>query len=299
LTHGKYSGAGCEPVPPELGQPPIHETPTGRSSTTHTLSQLTTNMKKLTNQTVLITGASSGIGRSCAHAFAEAGARLLLVARRKDRLEAMSAELKKKFHTASHIASLDVRNRHDVDRFFKDLPTDWTTIDILVNNAGLSRGLDKLHEGAVDDWEEMIDTNVKGLLYVSRAVLPGMVKRGHGTVVNIGSIAGHEVYQRGNVYCATKHAVDALTKGMRLDLVETPIRICTVDPGLVQTEFSEVRFRGDQARARAVYQGYTPLSPDDIADAVLYASTRPPHVQVAEIIILPTSQASTTLVHRT
>ncbi len=256
-------------------------------------------MKKLAHQTVLITGASSGIGRACAQAFAAAGARLLLVARRKDRLDALTAELRTEYQTQSHVAALDVRHRGDVDRFFAHLPADWRTIDILLNNAGLSRGLDKLHEGSVDDWEEMIDTNVKGLLYVSRAVVPGMVERGRGTVVNIGSIAGREVYPRGNVYCATKHAVDALTRGLRMDLVDTPVRVCTVDPGLVQTEFSEVRFRGDQSRAQAVYQGYTPLSPDDIADAVLYAATRPAHVQIAEVLILPTAQASTTLVHRT
>jgi NADP-dependent 3-hydroxy acid dehydrogenase YdfG len=171
-------------------------------------------------------------------------------------------------------------------------------VDVLVNNAGLSRGLDKLHEGKIDDWEEMIDTNVKGLLYVSRAVIPGMVARGKGTIINIGSIAGHEVYPRGNVYAATKHAVDALTKGMRLDLVDTPVRVCTVDPGLVETEFSMVRFRGDEKKASAVYQNLKPLSPDDIADAVLFCASRPLHVQIAEMIVLPTAQASTTLVHR-
>ena len=169
---------------------------------------------------------------------------------------------------------------------------------MLVNNAGLSRGLDKIQEGKIDDWEEMVDTNIKGLLYVSKAVIPGMVKRGRGTVVNIGSIAGHEVYPRGNVYAATKHAVDALTKGMRLDLVDTPVRVCTVDPGLVETEFSMVRFRGDADRAKAVYQNLKPLTPDDIADTVLFCATRPQHVQIAEMIVLPTAQASTTLVHR-
>ncbi|HEY5615096.1 MAG TPA: SDR family NAD(P)-dependent oxidoreductase, partial [Bacteroidota bacterium] len=189
-------------------------------------------------------------------------------------------------------------DRKAVQQVFNKLPDEWQKVDVLVNNAGLSRGLDKLHEGSIDDWEEMVDTNIKGLLYVTRAVLPGMVARNRGTVINIGSIAGHEVYPRGNVYAATKHAVDALTKGLRMDLVETDVRVCTVDPGLVETEFSMVRFRGDKERAKKTYQGLQPLSPQDIADAVFFAATRPPHVQISEMIILPVHQASTTLVHR-
>jgi 3-hydroxy acid dehydrogenase / malonic semialdehyde reductase len=255
-------------------------------------------MKSLTNQIVFITGASSGIGRSCACMFAEAGAKLLLVARRRDRLEQLAFECKNNYNTQSYIASLDVRNRNTVEQFFASLPAEWKPIDILVNNAGLSRGLEKLHEGNIEDWEEMIDTNVKGLLYISRAVIPGMVQRQHGTIVNIGSIAGHDVYPSGNVYCATKHAVNALTKGMRMDLVDTPVRVCTVDPGLVETEFSEIRFHGDTKRAMAVYQNLTPLTPDDVADAVLFAATRPLHVQIGEIIIYPTAQASPSVVHR-
>jgi len=255
-------------------------------------------MPKLTDTIVFITGASSGIGRSCAHAFAEAGAKLILAARRKKRLEKLAAELKEKFNTKIFFDELDVRDNRAVAKFYNNLPIEWRQIDILVNNAGLSRGLNKLYEGKFEDWEEMIDTNVKGLLYVSRAVLPGMVERKKGTVINIGSMAGHEVYPGGNVYCATKHAVDALTKGMRMDLVDTPIRICTVDPGLVETEFSEVRFHGDKERAKKIYQNITPLTPDDIADAVLFAATRPPHVQIAELIIMPTAQASSTVVHR-
>jgi 3-hydroxy acid dehydrogenase / malonic semialdehyde reductase len=256
------------------------------------------NMTNLTNSIVFITGASSGIGRSCALAFAQAGAKLILVARRNNRLEKLAADLEKQFHTEAWIDELDVRDNRAVAKFYKKLPDEWKNIDILVNNAGLSRGLNKLYEGTLEDWEEMIDTNVKGLLYVSRIVLPGMVERKKGTVINIGSIAGHDVYPGGNVYCATKHAVDALTKGMRMDLVDTPIRICTVDPGLVETEFSEVRFHGDKERAKKTYQNMTPLTPEDIAEAVLFAATRPPHVQIAEIIIMPTVQASTTLVHR-
>ncbi|MCX6121185.1 MAG: SDR family oxidoreductase [Ignavibacteriales bacterium] len=256
-------------------------------------------MKNLTDSIVFITGASSGIGRSCARAFAEAGAKLILAARRKNRLEKLATELNKQFSTETFIDELDVRNKRAVTKFYKKLPVEWQNIDILVNNAGLSRGLNKLYEGNFEDWEEMIDTNVKGLLYVSRTVLPGMVERKKGTVINIGSIAGHDVYPGGNVYCASKHAVDALTKGMRMDLVDTQIRVCTIDPGLVETEFSEVRFHGDKERAKKTYQNMTPLTPDDIADAVLYAATRPPHVQIAEVIIMPTAQASTTLVHRT
>jgi 3-hydroxy acid dehydrogenase / malonic semialdehyde reductase len=255
-------------------------------------------MMNLNHAIVLITGASSGIGRSCAYSFARAGAQLILVARRKNRLVTLAADLEKQFSTQSYIDELDVRDHRSVVKFYKKLPEPWKQIDILINNAGLSRGLNKLYEGNLEDWEEMIDTNVKGLLYVSRAVLPGMVERRKGTVINIGSIAGHEVYPNGNVYCASKHAVDALTKGMRMDLVDTPIRVCTVDPGLVETEFSEVRFHGDKERAQKTYQNMTPLTPDDIADAVLFAASRPPHVQIAELIIMPTAQASTTLVHR-
>jgi serine 3-dehydrogenase len=255
-------------------------------------------MTTLTDSIILITGASSGIGRACAKAFAQLGARLILIARRKERLHELAAELKERHHTRSYLIELDVRDRKGVQQVFNKLPDEWQKIDVLVNNAGLSRGLDKLHEGSIDDWEEMIDTNVKGLLYVTRAVVPGMVQRGSGTVINIGSIAGHEVYPKGNVYCATKHAVDAITKGLRLDLVDTPIRVCTVDPGLVETEFSLVRFRGDEERAKKTYQGLRTLLPEDVAEAVVFCATRPPHVQIAEIIMLPTHQASTTLVHR-
>ena len=252
-------------------------------------------MQTLKNSVVLITGASSGIGRSCAVKFAESGARLILTARRKDRLDALTHELK---NTEVLTLQLDVSDHQAVGRVLGNLPREWDTVEILVNNAGLSRGLDKLHEGKLEDWEEMIDTNVKGLLYVSRAIISGMVTRGKGTIINIGSIAGHEVYPRGNVYSATKHAVDALTKGMRMDLMDTPLRVCTVDPGLVETEFSMVRFRGDGEKAKVVYQNLQPLTPDDVAEAVVFCATRPPHVQIAEMIVLPTAQASTTMVHR-
>lgn len=214
------------------------------------------------------------------------------------RLEELAETLKRTHGTACQILELDVRDHKAVQRVISSLPEEWKAIDILVNNAGLSRGLDKLHEGKLEDWEEMIDTNVKGLLYVSRAVLTGMVEREKGTIINIGSIAGHEVYPGGNVYCATKHAVDAITRSLRMDLVDTPVRVCTVDPGLVETEFSSVRFRGDNERAQKVYQNVTPLKPEDVAEAVLFCATRPPHVQIAGILIYSTSQASPTMVYR-
>ncbi len=255
-------------------------------------------MYSLENKIVLITGASSGIGRSCARAFAAQGAKLILAARRAERLKELAAGIKKEHGSATHILKLDVRDANAVEKAVNGLPPEWRTIEVLVNNAGLSRGLDKLHEGKLEDWEEMIDTNLKGLLYASRAVIPGMVARGRGHVINIGSIAGHEVYPSGNVYNATKFGVRALTKGLRLDLNGTGLRVTSVDPGMTQTEFSLVRFRGDGERAAKVYQGFTPLAPDDIADAVVYCATRPPHVDVAEIVVMPTDQASTTLVHR-
>lgn len=255
-------------------------------------------MYSLKDKIVFVTGASSGIGMSCARAFAGLGARILICARRADRLKKLAAELKKESGAPVHALGLDVRNQPGVEKALAALPEEWREIEVLVNNAGLSRGLDKLHQGLVSDWEEMIDTNVKGLLFVSRAVIPGMVERGSGHVINIGSIAGYQVYPGGNVYCATKFAVRALTKGLRLDLNGTPVRVSEVAPGMVETEFSLVRFHGDTERASQVYQGLTPLSPDDIADAVVWCATRPAHVNVSEMIVMPTAQASPTMVHR-
>jgi serine 3-dehydrogenase len=255
-------------------------------------------MTSLRDQIVFITGASSGIGRSCARAFARQGARVLMAARRLERLEKLAADLKAEFGAESHCLGLDVRDQAAVERAIFALSPEWEEVDVLVNNAGLSRGLDKLYEGKIMDWEEMIDTNVKGLLYVSRAVIPGMVRRGRGHIINIGSIAGRDFYPNGNVYCATKAAVNALSKGLRLDLVGTPLRVSLVDPGMVETEFSFVRFHGDGDRAAKVYQGLTPLRPDDIADAVVFCATRPPHVNISELVVYPTAQASATMVHR-
>jgi serine 3-dehydrogenase len=258
---------------------------------------MSTTSTSLAGSTVFVTGASSGIGEACARAFAAAGARLLLCARRAERLERLASELRAA-GAETHVFPLDVRDREGVASAIATLPEQWRSVDVLVNNAGLSRGLDPLHEGSLDDWEEMIDTNVKGLLFVSRAIVPGMVERGRGHVINIGSIAGHEVYPKGNVYCGTKHAVRALTRGMQIDLNGTGVRVTTVDPGMVESEFSVVRFHGDEERASAVYHGLTPLGPDDVADAVVYCATRPPHVNVHELLLMPTDQATSTIAHR-
>jgi serine 3-dehydrogenase len=251
----------------------------------------------LTGRIVLITGASAGIGAACARAFAREGARLVLAARRASRLEDMAGELRAG-GTDVLALELDVGDAAAVAGTLGALAPEWRDVDVLVNNAGLGRGLDKLWEGDPADWDEMVDTNVKGLLYVTRAVLPGMVARGRCHVINLGSVAGHEVYPGGAVYCATKHAVDAITRGLRMDVLGTGVRVSTVDPGMVETEFSVVRFHGDRERADKVYRGMTPLVADDIAETVVWVATRPPHVCIDEIIIKPTDQASATMVHR-
>jgi len=243
---------------------------------------------------VFVTGASSGIGAATARAFALTGAHLVLAARRIERLRELAAALA----VPTHLIALDVRDRAAVHAAVAAIPASFATIDALVNNAGLSRGFEPLHEGVEDDWEEMIDTNIKGLLYVTRAVLPGMVARGRGHVINVGSVAGHETYPRGNVYCASKAAVRVLNKGMRLDLLGTGVRVSTVDPGLVPTEFSEVRFHGDRARAATVYENTRPLSAADVADAIVWCASRPPWVNVEEVLLMPTDQAAPALVHR-
>ncbi|MEJ6480194.1 SDR family oxidoreductase [Nostoc punctiforme UO1] len=255
-------------------------------------------MTSLQNQIILITGASSGIGTACARIFAGAGAKLILAARRLERLQQLADALIKEFGTEIHLLQLDVRDRNAVESAISTLPPAWSDIDILINNAGLSRGLDKLHEGSFQDWEDMIDTNVKGLLYVSRYVVPGMVSRDRGHVVNLGSIAGHQTYPGGNVYCATKAAVKAISEGLKQDLLGTRVRVTSVDPGMVETEFSEVRFHGNTERAKTVYQGVTPLTADDVADVIFFCVTRSPHVNINEVVLMPVDQASATLVNR-
>ncbi|MBN3948252.1 MAG: SDR family oxidoreductase [Nostoc sp. NMS7] len=255
-------------------------------------------MISLKNQIILITGASSGIGTACARIFAGAGAKLILAARRLERLQQLADTLSKDFSTEFHLLELDVRDRSAVESAISTLPPAWADIDILINNAGLSRGLNKLHEGSFQDWEDMIDTNVKGLLYLSRYVVPGMVSRDRGHVVNLGSIAGHQTYPGGNVYCATKAAVRAISEGLKQDLLGTRVRVTSVDPGMVETEFSEVRFHGDSERANKVYQGVTPLTADDVADVIFFCVTRSPHVNINEVVLMPVDQASATLVNR-
>ena len=252
----------------------------------------------LKNQCILITGASSGIGQSCAHLFAEAGAKLILAARRKEKLQILADTLQKKYQIQTLLLCLDVQDPQAVTTAIEGLPVPWKAIDVLINNAGLSRGLDKQYEAPRQDWEEMIDTNIKGLLYMSRAVVPGMVKREHGHIVNIGSIAGRQTYSGGSVYCATKAAVKSLSEGLKIDLIGTPIRVTNIEPGLVETEFSNVRFRGDDDKANSVYTGMIPLTPDDIADTILFAVTRPAHVNISEIFVMPTDQSSVVHVHR-
>jgi len=252
----------------------------------------------LRNKKVLITGASAGIGLACAEVFAEAGADLLLTARREDKINEIASELIRKYGVNCLTRKLDVRDNAEVTDFWANLPQQWHSIDILINNAGLARGLDKIHEGSLQDWEEMIDTNIKGLLYISRIVLPEMVARNSGMVINIGSIAGREVYPKGNVYCATKHAVRAISQGMIIDLNGTNVKVCNIDPGLVETEFSLVRFRGDSERARQVYQNFKPLMGDDIAQIALFVATRPPHVNIQDIMVTPIAQASAQIVDK-
>ena len=253
---------------------------------------------RIRGKLALITGASSGIGRSCARRFAEDGANLILWARRKDRLDRAAEEVRREFGVTVDTAAVDVRDRPAVNREAEALAKSGRVPDILVNNAGLAAGLAKLHEGDPDDWDRMIDTNLKGLLNVSRAILQQMVKRNAGHVINIGSTAGHQTYPGGNVYNATKFGVKALSDSMNLDVAGTQVRVSSVDPGHVRTEFAEVRFHGDRARAEKLYEGFEPLSPDDVADAVAYVANLPPHVNIADLIIVPAAQRSVHLIDR-
>ncbi|QQT24586.1 SDR family oxidoreductase [Sphingobacterium spiritivorum] len=246
-----------------------------------------------------ITGASSGIGAACAEVLAKEGYNLLLCARRIDRLEELKQNISAQYPDCSiYIFKLDVRNAEEVQLSIHNLPEEWKNIDVLINNAGLSQGLDPIQNGDIGDWDRMIDTNIKGLLYVTRTVVPFMESRKKGHIVNLGSIAGKEVYPNGNVYCATKHAVDALNKAMRIDLLAKGIKVTGINPGMVETEFSEVRFHGDTDRAAAVYKDITPLSGKDIAETIAFVLSRPAHVNINDLLIMPAAQATGTIVHR-
>ncbi len=251
-------------------------------------------------RTVLITGASSGIGEACALQLASTHQfRLLLCARRIEKLDALKNKLLKTYPELDiHTFKLDVRNSEEVEITLKNLPEDWKQVDVLINNAGLSQGLDPIQDGDIGDWDRMIDTNVKGLLYVTKFVVPMMEHSEHPHIINLGSIAGKEVYPNGNVYCATKHAVDALNKAMRVDLLAKGIKVTAINPGMVETEFSEVRFHGDKERAKTVYDGLTPLSGQDIAEVISFVLSRPAHVNINDLLIMPTAQASGTIVNR-
>jgi len=247
-------------------------------------------------KTALITGASSGIGMATARELAKEGFALILCGRRLERLEQLKAELSA--ITAVHVLCFDVRNKNEVAEAIQSIPADFSKIDVLINNAGNAHGLSPIESADLDDWDAMIDINVKGLLYVSRAIIPGMTERRSGHIIHIGSIAGKEVYPNGNVYCATKHAVDALNKAMRIYLNQYGIRVGAIHPGLVKTEFSLVRFKGDEERASKVYEGYQPLLPEDIADIIHFVITRPYHVNIADLTVLPSAQASPTIVKK-
>ena len=246
----------------------------------------------------LVTGATAGIGKATAEILAENGYNLIITGRRKEQLNGLKSELGVKFKCDVLALSFDVRNRELTEKMIDGLPKSWQKINVLVNNAGLAAGLNPIQDGSVEDWEQMIDTNIKGLLYVTRKVAPLMIGNGSGHIINITSIAAKEVYESGNVYCATKHAADALTKGMRIDLLKHNIRVTSVAPGMVDTEFSLVRFKGDRDRADKVYEGFVPLAAQDVAEAVWFAVSRPPHVNINDLLIMPTAQAAATIVNR-
>ncbi len=250
----------------------------------------------MASKTALITGATSGIGRATAQLFAANQINLILCGRRQDRLEALQNDLGAK--TKVYILNFDVRDKDAVLSSIHNLPEEFSNIDILINNAGNAHGLEPINDGSVEDWDAMLDINVKGLLYVSKAIIPQMVSKKSGHIINIGSTAGKEVYPKGNVYCASKHAVDAINQGMRMDLNPYGIRVGAVNPGLVETEFSKVRFKGDDVRAETVYSGYQPLKPEDIADIIHFVVTRPYHVNIADLVVMPTAQASSTILNK-
>ncbi len=250
------------------------------------------------NKITLITGATSGIGKACAIHFAKNNHDLIISGRRAERLQKLATELVKEYQVQVLTLAFDIRDKQATEKAISSLEDKWKNIEILVNNAGLAAGLNTVQDGLIDDWERMIDTNIKGLLYMSRAILPLMINNGKGHIINIGSIAGKEVYPSGNVYCATKFAVDALTKGMRIDLVKYGIKVTQIAPGAVETEFSNVRFHGDNERAASVYKGYQPLSPEDVAKVVYYTTTLPKHVNINDLVLMPTNQASAVVMHK-
>ena len=250
------------------------------------------------NKIILITGASSGIGEGCARKFASEGAKLILNSRSADKLEALAQELKEKYGTACYVLPFDVRNRKAAADALASLPEEWKAIDVLINNAGLVIGMDKEHEGDLDEWDIVIDTNIKSLLAMTRMVVPGMVERGCGHIINIGSIAGDAAYPGGSVYCATKAAVKALSDGLRIDLVDTPLRVTNIKPGMVETNFSVIRFRGDKEKADNVYKGIRPLTGEDIAEVAYFAASAPEYMQIAEVLVMPTNQATGTIAYK-
>ncbi len=249
-------------------------------------------------KTICITGATSGIGEATAKIFAQHYNRIIITGRRKERLDELSKRLQAKYGIEIISLNFDVRSAVEVENAFDSLPSEWKDIDVLVNNAGLAVGLSPIQEGVLDDWERMIDTNIKGLLYVTRKVLPIMIKNKRGHIINIGSIAGKETYLNGNVYCATKHAVDSLSKAIRMDSVNYGIKVTQIAPGAAETEFSIVRFKGDKNRADNVYTGFQPLTGEDIANVIYYATTLPEHVNINDLVIMPTAQASATITHK-
>lgn len=255
-------------------------------------------MQSLKGKLTLITGASSGIGQACAEIFAQTGSRVILVARRIERLKELARRIEENFIVAALPCPCDIRNREQVQNTLGNLPPEWREVDILINNAGLARGLTPIYKGVFEDWDEMLETNLIGMLNVTRTIVPRMVARGEGMVINIGSIAGRQVYPNGNVYCATKHALRALSEAMQLDLCGTGVRVTNIDPGMVETEFSLVRFRGNTERATSVYEGMQPLSGRDIAEVALFCATRPAHVSIHDVLVMPSDQASTTIVYR-
>ncbi len=244
-------------------------------------------------KTVLITGATSGIGLACARIFAKNGYSVIITGRRNDRLKKIAAEFSEKYNTKVLPLCFDIRNREKTEYMLNTIPGSWKKIDILINNAGLASGINPIQDGIADDWDKMIDTNLKGLLYVSKCIIPLMISRNKGHIINIGSIAGKETYLNGNVYCATKAAVDSLTKAMRIDLLKNNIKVTQVAPGAAETEFSVVRYKGDKITAKKVYEGYKPLNGDDIARVVFFTATLPDHVNINDVVVVPTAQANT------